>query len=790
MTDSASKLASLSIQESNERKETGEGYDILYLCSQPLIGRINTGWVPLEPLDFETEKKIFTNDVIKYTNFPVNYRFDFATSDNLRRAVTMGCRCVHYTGHGMTDCLAFEDEVGKMHSLKPTDLKELLKAGDGVQSVKFVFVAACHSQESGQAFVDAGVPHVIAVQKETDIADQACQVFMKQFYPALFMHKSIQDAFEIGQQSVHAHPATRGQQSHKFILMPEGADHSEVIFPTREGSASQDKSDTPAKENLDPQAVIYGRAKSIQTIVESILKDQTGKRLIVVAGEAGTGKSVVALEAARYMWARRCFPDGVFSINLALLRGSTSICKLVARELEDSKVDLQSDTIGHDVRKLANALQKKQALFVFDNADVVSDANKDLDDNPYCLLGFLAVLLRKCHNIKFVVTCRDPAQLDSVTNKHVQRLENLTPEDSVKLFWNRKQTQVTLEDFKARSFIHLKDILLKHPALTDLKGHPGMLTLAASKLSKDGLDQLRIQVQEILPQYEEDKKIVSVVPSEYKTTSNLTVAINSERSNSIGAPPPLAFQHTAPLLSPEVQTQHPQTIVPLPFQHTSSHPQPLQHLSCDQFWTQRISTTHQSVEWNSFWASLTKHFSTVSPFRSFSQKDMSVIYGKLLNFWNQLHQRGGVPQPDGNLVHQFAFQHWYTWYLNFCDVVQKSSQLWNMRHPQTNDFDILHGLIGREESTRRLQGQEDGTFILRFSENNNGIAIDFVEGGHVTHTLIEVNNGRYLLTLKGDAKVDYSTLPELLMKCLKLKRLFPNLDKVQAFSTVGDHTPH
>jgi len=117
----------------------------------------------------------------------IRLRMEVATSDNLLRLITMGVRAIHYTGHGMPACLAFEDEEGKMHPMDPAQLKELVEAGRGGElnpdgsrpaGVDFVFVSACHSESAGNAFVQAGVPHVIAVKTDAAVCDKASQIFM------------------------------------------------------------------------------------------------------------------------------------------------------------------------------------------------------------------------------------------------------------------------------------------------------------------------------------------------------------------------------------------------------------------------------------------------------------------------------------------------------------------------------------------------------------------------------------------------------------------------------------
>ena len=51
-----------------------------------------------------------------------------------------------------------------------------------------------------QAFVEAGIPHVVAVQREEEVADAAAQLFTSAFYAALAAGRSVLQAFELGRQ--------------------------------------------------------------------------------------------------------------------------------------------------------------------------------------------------------------------------------------------------------------------------------------------------------------------------------------------------------------------------------------------------------------------------------------------------------------------------------------------------------------------------------------------------------------------------------------------------------------
>ncbi|KAG5175659.1 hypothetical protein JKP88DRAFT_130718, partial [Tribonema minus] len=50
---------------------------------------------------------------------------------------------------------------------------------------QLVFVSACHSAALGSAFVEAGVPHVVAVRSGEQISDEVARVFSGFFYGAL-----------------------------------------------------------------------------------------------------------------------------------------------------------------------------------------------------------------------------------------------------------------------------------------------------------------------------------------------------------------------------------------------------------------------------------------------------------------------------------------------------------------------------------------------------------------------------------------------------------------------------
>lgn len=80
------------------------------------------------------------------------------------------CQALHFSGHGTTSGLCFEDGICGLHIITAKDLKELLDARvDHSFVLQFVFLSSCYSQEIGQVFIDAGVHYSVCVKKDLEV---------------------------------------------------------------------------------------------------------------------------------------------------------------------------------------------------------------------------------------------------------------------------------------------------------------------------------------------------------------------------------------------------------------------------------------------------------------------------------------------------------------------------------------------------------------------------------------------------------------------------------------------
>ena len=105
--------------------------------------------------------------MFRETSRDVALHFDFATTDTLRTMLSLGCRALHFSGHGLAKGLCFEDGRAGLHIVQVSQLSELLSAGG--LTLELVFVSACYSRAIGETFVQAGVQHVVCVNVESQV---------------------------------------------------------------------------------------------------------------------------------------------------------------------------------------------------------------------------------------------------------------------------------------------------------------------------------------------------------------------------------------------------------------------------------------------------------------------------------------------------------------------------------------------------------------------------------------------------------------------------------------------
>ncbi|OWZ20721.1 hypothetical protein PHMEG_0004836 [Phytophthora megakarya] len=328
------------LAESQDKSQQGpnfQEYTLGVLFSAPLVGKdIHGKYHPIAELDVKREYSILQKSLIEASKFAkrpatgndvsgingpgtlsriyqcprqISVVAKFANTDTFRAMVTLGCRALHFSGHGDENHLYFEDGMGLVHPIPHKGLQELFSAGGGgdESTLRLVFVSACSSAPLAYAFVSCGIPHVIGVRTNQKIEDYAAIEFTRAFYLALATGKSVGASFTIAQQSVAKSPNIRGPMAvaEKFMLLPEDGDHSEIIFPLAAVESTNTINLEPMKKKRYPKlwfddlpAMCQGfcnRSVEVYKICLALMMTQSRiTRLVTICGEEGIGKTAVA----------------------------------------------------------------------------------------------------------------------------------------------------------------------------------------------------------------------------------------------------------------------------------------------------------------------------------------------------------------------------------------------------------------------------------------------------------------------------------------------------------------
>lgn len=261
-------------------------YRLAYLYASPLID--STG-AELPLLDTQQEVAIL-RECLRDAKRRIYFKVDVATPQNLRTIATLGAVMIHYSGHGFPGILAFENGRGEVHRLDAESLKTLFAAG-GVQT-KIVFVSACHSEAAGRKFVEAGVPHVIALNNR--VSDSSSRIFAQNLYFSLFRgKKTVREAFEIASNMVMVSEGAKPTDQKKFLLLPEDSPHDVIIFENAPKGRYIDETEPLAPNGCDkPPKYFVGRKKLMQQVFFCL--GVSNNRCVTIRGDRGIGKTALA----------------------------------------------------------------------------------------------------------------------------------------------------------------------------------------------------------------------------------------------------------------------------------------------------------------------------------------------------------------------------------------------------------------------------------------------------------------------------------------------------------------
>jgi tetratricopeptide (TPR) repeat protein len=327
------------------------------------------------------------------------------TVEGLRSEILSGYDIIHFDGHGALgrrcpNCgalhspqekkcdrctalledevakgyFAFEREDGKLDALAAEELAEIVMSAPN--PAKLVFLSACESANGGETSLQnvllaKGVPAVLGMNESVPL--KATMALAGPFYAGLGAGMTIARAFE------NALPALkRLENGSEQIPVLVGPGRDAKILPAKvTGKASFEAErlfGLPEHEFVgdyirgDPPRGRKGLLSQTMDVLQS------GEKLVVLTGQGGIGKTVLAAEAARRLACR--FPGGVF------WRSAAEMERLGLEEM----LNAFDNVLGPQIRTLPPDTKRDQvlgylrnydtsSLLVVDNADSIKDTN-------------------------------------------------------------------------------------------------------------------------------------------------------------------------------------------------------------------------------------------------------------------------------------------------------------------------------------------------------------------------------------------------------------------------------
>ena len=166
----------------------------------------------MPPLNFQKEF-LKIKDSMESAKVKLKLTKRQCTTDTLNEILAKNPMGIHFSGHGLLNnvtelgqelfkmyegqgnFLLLESEDGSGNLVSTQTLKEMIQKNYCSEALQLVVVATCHSEFVGEIFQEAGAKHVICIQQQNEVEDDAVITFTDSFYGLLFNKKKICDAF-------------------------------------------------------------------------------------------------------------------------------------------------------------------------------------------------------------------------------------------------------------------------------------------------------------------------------------------------------------------------------------------------------------------------------------------------------------------------------------------------------------------------------------------------------------------------------------------------------------------
>ena len=402
---------------------------------------------PLPNLDLDSERDAL-REALDGTGIDV--AFHTATADRLGEFLAIPShRLLQFSCHGHERYLFIENDHGGGRPLLINEnLKSWIQAGGN--NLELVYVSACCSRPAGEAFLQAGVKHVICCERAKDFINNiAAIVFARAFYQALAYGRTIQQAFDLAKKSILFSDRVKDPEleAAKITLLPKEGNHDTILFEPVNGkdlspvvnpvSPTNGRLPAPKLTRLPvPPQLFLGRELDIYNVLLALFRSEG--RLARITGPKGIGKVSLAKAVATYVARRNLSRYGVTWMPPIFDKGSDKmdICwSHVFNAIEndqDPRKFLTNDTYVTAKESVLENLFDKKVLVVIDCSRMTKKSIQKLSI-------FLDDTFERTKHVKVIVVHQMNVSLKS---KHITGFPNereialgpLEFEDTVKLF--------------------------------------------------------------------------------------------------------------------------------------------------------------------------------------------------------------------------------------------------------------------------------------------------------------------------------------------------------------------
>ena len=336
---------------------------------------------------------------------------------SLTESIRLRARTLHISCHGTKG-----EDILQVESVDPPGLECAISyalfdaLNQWVKSFDLVFISACYSGNLAQKFSDAGVKHVISVEKSEPINDVVASEFSERFYKHLFMGGampcSVRQAFDQAQHEVcFLSIPLRGKsvksEVEKFKLLSRADDRKPFIDFLPAGDVVDESSRRPWHCGQPwyhglPVNEPYFNLAQVQTEAFKIIEEMHKSKATFfnICGRRGVGKSSLLAECAAYLYERGrdfawipCSPveDGLRppepSFHSSFLDSENSLAMYIARSFNlDCAVSSLDELMSCLVTE--REFRRRQYRWVlFDDLDLLSPGQRVLLFGPNGMLS-------------------------------------------------------------------------------------------------------------------------------------------------------------------------------------------------------------------------------------------------------------------------------------------------------------------------------------------------------------------------------------------------------------------